>query len=394
MSDADGGKGPRASKPAAPNTGADSGSGPSSRPSAGSDRVQKLLARAGLASRRAVEEWIRQKRVTINGRVAGLGDKADPSRDAVKVDGKRVNFGQLETLYLLLHKPANVVSTTSDPEGRRTVLDLVPKALQKGLVTVGRLDFQTTGLLLLTNDGDFAQRVAHPRYGCTKTYEVKVAGDPSEKALDRLRRGIVLDGKRTAPAEIERRTLPRGQGSDGTEWFTVELTEGRTRQIREMFLRIGHAVRKLRRVAIGGLRDSRLPPGHWRELSPEEVRRLLIPRRIKAPPKRPRRPRPEEGQAEARKTAAGKPGARKPSTGPGRRSAGGPGRAGSKAGKSPRGRGAGAPGRGGSGGRRGPSSAGGGRSGGSRPGGGSRSRPGGRGGGPKGRPSGGGKRRS
>jgi 23S rRNA pseudouridine2605 synthase len=234
------------------------------------DRLQKILARSGMGSRRAAEEIITEGRVTVNGRVATLGDKADPEHDAIKVDGKRLHPPR-EHHYLLLNKPRAVMSTASDPEGRPTVLELVPLGLRKAMVPVGRLDFLTEGLILLTDDGDFAQRVAHPRYGCTKTYEVKVRGTPDTKSLERLRRGIVLEGERTRPAAID----PRPVKSDtGNSWWTVELGQGRTRQIREMFKRIGHPVMKLRRVAIGPVRDPDLGLGQIRELSEKEVELL------------------------------------------------------------------------------------------------------------------------
>ncbi len=239
------------------------------------ERLQKLLARAGYASRRKVEELIAEGRVTINGKLAELGDKADPERDAVKVDGKRIQLAAVEHLYLVLNKPKGVMSTVADPEGRRTVLELVPRAMRKGLVPVGRLDFATEGLLLLTTDGEFAHHVAHPRYGCAKVYEVKVAGFPEDGALDRLRGGIVLEGKRTSPCRIEPRRTSGSKESKENSWWDVELTEGRTRQIREMFARIGHPVQKLRRVAIGSLSDPALPVGALRELTAKEVERLL-----------------------------------------------------------------------------------------------------------------------
>lgn len=248
-------------------------------PNAGSEgrgeRLQKILSRAGIASRRKAEELIREGRVTINGEVATVGDVADAERDAIKVDGKRVQPRSAHR-YLLLNKPAGVVSTRSDPEGRPTVLDLVPAGLRKGLLPVGRLDFNTEGLLLLTDDGDFAQRIAHPRYGCKKTYEVKVKGSPEPRELEKLRLGIVLEGKRTRPARVEHgRSGARGRRPPtANTWLTVELSEGRTRQIREMFFRIGHPVQRLRRVAIGPLRDPKLRLGALRELSEEEVENL------------------------------------------------------------------------------------------------------------------------
>jgi 23S rRNA pseudouridine2605 synthase len=269
------------------------------------ERIQKILARAGVASRRKAEELIEQGLVTVNGRVAGLGDKADPERDAIKVDGKRVQPASQEHRYLLLNKPKEVMSTVSDPEGRKTVMDFVPPGMRKALVPVGRLDYNTEGLLLLTDDGEFAQRIAHPRYGSTKTYEVKVKGTPPESQLDRLRNGVLIEGKRTAPAKITARNpfkplggRRRGEPESDNSWWIVEITEGRTRQIREMFFQIGHPVQKLRRVAIGPLRDPELPLGALRELSEQEVRRLL--RSARAPEEK--KPAPKKA-APARKAA-------------------------------------------------------------------------------------------
>ena len=254
------------------------------------ERLQKVLARAGIAARRKVEDLIREGRVTVNGAVAELGTRVDVARDAIKVDGKRVQAKAADHVYLLLNKPRGVMSTAADPEGRRTVLDLVPAAWRKALVPVGRLDFNTEGLLLLTNDGEFAHHVSHPRYGCTKTYEVKVAGEPEQRELDRLRAGIVLEGKRTSPARIERRKAPAAAraGSGENSWWTVVLSEGRTRQIRDMFARVGHPVQKLRRVAIGPLADRDLPVGALRELTAAEVERLR--RSTRHPKEKPARP--------------------------------------------------------------------------------------------------------
>jgi 23S rRNA pseudouridine2605 synthase len=288
------------------------------------ERLQKILARAGIASRRKAEELIREGLVTVNGRVAGLGEKADPERDAIKVDGKRVQPAHGHR-YLLLNKPKGYMSTLSDPQGRPTVIDLVPPAMRKALVPVGRLDFHTEGLLLLTDDGEFAQRIAHPRYGSTKTYEVKVKGHPGEAQLDRLRAGIQLEDRRTAPAKIAPRSpfkpagaRRRGEPESENSWWIVELTEGRTRQIREMFLRIGHPVQKLRRVAIGPLRDPHLPLGALRELSEREVERLLKSARLPEE----KRARPGKKTAGARKaTGQRKTAAKRKAAPPARRSA-------------------------------------------------------------------------
>jgi 23S rRNA pseudouridine2605 synthase len=264
------------------------------------ERLQKILARAGVASRRKAEELIREGRVTVNGRPAAIGDKANLARDSVKLDERRIQAPATHR-YLLLNKPRGVMSTVSDPAGRTTVIDLVPPAMRRALAPVGRLDFQTEGLLLLTDDGDLAQHVAHPSFGCWKTYEVKVRGRPAADQIERLRAGIVLEGRRTAPCRItalrrSSKTTPAalrraraggGQGvpgrrgrprsapeSDNASWWSVELGEGRTRQIREMFQRIGHPVQKLRRIAIGPVSDPDLPVGSLRELSEREVAAL------------------------------------------------------------------------------------------------------------------------
>lgn len=234
------------------------------------ERLQKLLARAGLASRRGAEEFLRAGRVTVNGVVAGLGDKADPEQDAIKVDGRILKLPAGHR-YLLLNKPRGCLVTRSDPQGRATIYDLLPARTARGLFPVGRLDFHSEGLLLLTDDGELAQRVAHPRHGCTKLYRVRVRGRPDRAALDRLRRGIVIDRKRTAPARIR---LLRGPAGEPNAWLEVELGEGRSRQIREMFFRIGHPVKRLKRIAIGSLSDPQLPPGGVREVTPREVARL------------------------------------------------------------------------------------------------------------------------
>ena len=237
------------------------------------DRLQKILSRAGIASRRKAEELIEAGRVTVNGKVATLGDKADAENDHVKVDGKLVP-PPVPDRYFVVNKPDGYVSTRRDPEGRPTVMDLIPPKFHKALVPVGRLDYHSEGLLLLTTDGDWAQKVAHPRYGCRKTYEVKVKGVPDAGSIRKLRGGgMKIAGSTIRPAEVEMiRTTKRGD--EGNSWWTIEIGEGKTRQVREMFFRIGHPVQKLRRVAIGPLTDAHLPRGAARELSPEEVEAL------------------------------------------------------------------------------------------------------------------------
>jgi len=236
-------------------------------------RIQKILSEAGLASRREAEEWIREARVRVNGKVAELGARADPERDAIRVDGRRVRVRSGSKTYLLLNKPKGYVTTLSDPAGRHTVIDLLPENLRRGVRPVGRLDVQTEGLLLLTDDGDLAARVTHPRSACGKEYRVKVSGVPPEPALERLRRGIFLDGVRTRPCRIDRGVTTAARG-EGNAWLTVVLHEGRTRQIRRMFESIGHPVSKLKRTAIGPIRDERLPAGACRKLTPNEVEAL------------------------------------------------------------------------------------------------------------------------
>ncbi|PYQ29894.1 MAG: hypothetical protein DMF56_09210 [Acidobacteria bacterium] len=241
------------------------------------DRLQKIIAHAGFASRREAEAMIREGRVTVNGRVVtALGTKADADRDHIKVDGKLITRAETHR-YILLYKPREVTSTVNDPEGRKTVVDLV-KGVRERIYPVGRLDYQSEGLLLLTNDGDLAFKVSHPKHGSVKTYHVKVRGIPDERIVGKLERGITIDGKRTVPCEIQRmKTTGRstGRGEDeGNSWYEVRLREGRNQQIRKMFKAVGHPVSKLRRVAIGPISDPKLTPGSWRELTKHEVKML------------------------------------------------------------------------------------------------------------------------
>ncbi|MDP9191932.1 MAG: pseudouridine synthase [Acidobacteriota bacterium] len=254
------------------------------------ERLQKIIAHAGFASRREAETMIREGRVTVNGRVVTeLGSKADAAHDHVKVDGKLITHAE-EHRYILLYKPREVMTTVEDPQGRKTVIQLV-KGVRERIYPVGRLDFHSEGLILLTNDGDLAFKVSHPQHGSVKTYHVKVRGVPEERLVDKLQRGITIDNKRTLPCEIARmKTTGRstGRGEDeGNSWFEVRLREGRTQQIRKMFQAIGHPVSKLRRVAIGPLSDPKLTPGDWRELTPREVKMLATMQEpAKAKPRR------------------------------------------------------------------------------------------------------------
>jgi pseudouridine synthase len=240
------------------------------------ERLQKIIATAGIASRRHAEQLITAGEVTVNGKViTELGTKADPEVDHIKVRGKLINpvLQRVEKTYVLLNKPRGYLSSVSDPEGRPTVVELLPPSLGR-LYPVGRLDFNTEGLLLLTNDGDFTNFITSARNKVEKVYEAKVKGIPDEKSIERLRRGVTLeDGVRTAPAKI------RGTGeTENNSWFEIVLHEGKNQQIRRMFDVIGHSVIKLRRSRIGRLRDDDLKPGSWRRLSDTEIRMLLSKR--------------------------------------------------------------------------------------------------------------------
>jgi len=235
------------------------------------ERIQKILSRAGIASRRASEKLMVDGRVTVNGTtVTELGAKADPARDDIRVDGRRIKVEQ-RRVYLLVNKPRGYVTTRSDPQRRPTVMDLIGGA-GAYIYPVGRIDFESEGLLLMTNDGDLAARLTHPRHGVPRVYEARVLGVPDAHDLSRLSRGIAIDGRRTAPATA--RLIE--QKRDGSR-STLELTlrEGRNRQVRKMCDAIGHPVDSLKRVAIGPIRDRALKPGQWRDLTDAEVRTLM-----------------------------------------------------------------------------------------------------------------------
>lgn len=239
-------------------------------------RLQKLLSQAGIASRRSAEKLIAEGRVTVNGRtIREMGVKADPAVDDIRVDGRRLR--QPERLrYILLNKPAGFVTTRSDPARRPTVMDLLA-GVREYVYPVGRLDYDTEGLLLLTNDGDLAARLTHPRHEVERTYEATVAGTPDQEAVERLRRGIPLDGRRTMPAEVA--LVGHGKAPrKGTPYgfLVITIREGRNRQVRRMCEAVGHPVQKLRRVRIGPISDRRLRPGEWRELTLVEVKKLKV----------------------------------------------------------------------------------------------------------------------
>jgi 23S rRNA pseudouridine2605 synthase len=245
------------------------------------ERLQKLIAAAGIASRRHAEQLITGGAVTVNGLiVTELGTKADPESDHIKVRGKLINpsLARREKVYVLLNKPKGYLSSVTDPDGRPTVLELLPASLGR-VYPVGRLDFNTEGLLLLTNDGDFTNFITSARNKVEKVYEGKVKGIPEEKAIERLRRGVTLeDGTRTAPAKIRK----VGE-TENNSWFEILLHEGKNQQIRRMFDLIGHSVIKLRRSRIGSLRDDDLKPKHWRRLAPDEVKLLMQKRPSRKP---------------------------------------------------------------------------------------------------------------
>jgi 23S rRNA pseudouridine2605 synthase len=234
------------------------------------ERLQKILSRAGIASRRASEQLMLEGRVTVNGTtMRELGTKADPLHDDIRVDGRRVKPPERQR-YLLLNKPRGYVTTRSDPQRRPTVIDLL-HGVHEYVYPVGRLDFDSEGLLLLTNDGDLAARLTHPRHGIRRVYEARVLGVPDAHDLDRLSRGLVIDGRRTEPAHVK--LLPSGRDIKEAA-ISIAIREGRNRQVRKMCEAIGHPVVHLRRVAIGPISDPKLRVGAWRELTDRELKEL------------------------------------------------------------------------------------------------------------------------
>jgi 23S rRNA pseudouridine2605 synthase len=230
------------------------------------ERLQKVLARAGVGSRRACDDLVRAGRVTVNGRTASLGTRVDPERDAVAVDGVPIRLGA-DLVYLALHKPAGVLTSVRDARGRPTVAGLVPS--EPRLFPVGRLDMDTTGLLLLTNDGEFANHVAHPRYGVAKTYMAEVRGEVTRGVARRLKEGVSLpDG----PARVE--TVRVRASSKRRALVELVVREGRNRLVRRMLEAIGLDVVSLVRTAIGPVRLGRLKPGDWRKLTRAEIQAL------------------------------------------------------------------------------------------------------------------------
>jgi 23S rRNA pseudouridine2605 synthase len=231
------------------------------------ERLQKVLARAGFGSRRAAEELIAAGRVAVDGEVAHLGRRVDTTRDRITVDGIPVSV-RADLVYYLLNKPARVVTTARDPEGRPTVIDLVP--LEPRVFPVGRLDYETEGLLVLTNDGELAQLLSHPAHAVEKAYLAEVDGVPSRATIRRLRDGVDLEDGRTAPARVR-----LVQTHDDGAAVELVIHEGRNRQVRRMCETVGHPVRRLVRTRIGPVTDRRLAPGAWRPLRLKEVRALF-----------------------------------------------------------------------------------------------------------------------
>src|SRR5512143_733332 len=230
------------------------------------ERLQKILARAGFASRRGAEQLMLEGRVTVNGDIAREpGTKADLATDDVRVDGVRVRAPKAP-VYLVLNKPRGVVTTRQDPEGRPTVMELVPQV--PGLFPVGRLDVTTEGLILLTNDGAFAERVSHPRYEVPRVYHAKVHGVPDERALGLLRRGVRVEGQTMSVDRV------RVIEAETNAWLELTLHEGKHHEVRRMLEAVGHPVSKLRRVAVGPVTTRGLEPGQFRTLTPEEIEGL------------------------------------------------------------------------------------------------------------------------
>ena len=237
-------------------------------------RLQKILSAAGIASRRAAETLIVEGRVTVNGAtVTELGSKADPDRDDIRVDGRRVK-APARRRYILLNKPRGYITSRSDPQQRPTVIDLLTTGgVREYVYPVGRLDYDSEGLLILTSDGELAAHLTHPRHGIGREYHVHVRGVPDERALERLRHGIPLDGQRTAPATVNvLREIDKRAGAEAI--VSIVIHEGRNRQVRRMFEAVGHPVGRLKRVRIGPIKDDHIRPGEFRDLTQQEVEAL------------------------------------------------------------------------------------------------------------------------
>lgn len=268
------------------------------------ERLQKIIARSGLCSRRDADRMIAEGRVTVDGREAKPGEKADPAFAHIKVDGKTIKRAE-PLRYLLLYKPRQVMTTCDDPEERKTVLDIVRPVVRERVYPVGRLDYHSEGLLILTNDGELAARVAHPRHGVVREYMVKIRGDLEADEYRKLMAGTSIDGCHVKPRLAKRAS--RGRGGK-TTWWRVEVTEGRTHEVRELFFRAGHHVQRLRRTAVGPLRDDSLKPGEFRTITESEIKAL---RRVTSA-KPGRAPTPTRQRGGRRPDGSRKPGGRNP----------------------------------------------------------------------------------
>jgi 23S rRNA pseudouridine2605 synthase len=250
------------------------------------ERLQKILSAAGIASRRTAETLIEQGRVSVNGQtITTLGSKADPETDDIRVDGRHVKPARRRR-YILLYKPRGYITTRSDPQHRPTVVDLLAKGgVREYVYPVGRLDYDSEGLLLLTSDGDLAAHLTHPRHEVEREYEVRVRGVPDDHELDRLSKGISLGGRRTAPARVTlRKVLDSESGAQALLSFVIH--EGRNRQVRDMCDAVGHPVVRLRRVRIGPITDDHIRPGEFRDLTSAEVALLQrVAQATTAPPR-------------------------------------------------------------------------------------------------------------
>lgn len=238
------------------------------------ERLQKILSAAGIASRRAAEAYITDGRVSVNGHpVTELGTKADPEVDDIRVDGRRIKPAA-RRLYILMYKPRGYITSRSDPQKRPTVIDLLAKGGVRDYVyPVGRLDYDSEGLLLLTSDGDLAARLTHPSHEVEREYHARIRGVPDRHSLERLSKGIMIDGRKTAPADVK--LLKILDAPDGAQaMLSIVLHEGRNRQVRRMCEAIGHPVVRLRRVRFGPIADERIRPGEFRELDAKEVSAL------------------------------------------------------------------------------------------------------------------------
>jgi pseudouridine synthase len=266
------------------------------------ERIQKIIARSGLCSRRDADQMIADGRVTVDGRVATPGEKADLRTARIKVDGRAVKAPEL-LRYFLLYKPRAVMTTCDDPEKRKTVLDFVRPVVRERVYPVGRLDYHSEGLLILTNDGELAARIAHPRFGVVREYLVKIRGDLTTSEYHKLMAGTSVEGRHVKPQLAQRSSKVRGGKAT---WWRVEVSEGRSHEVRELFLCAGHHAQRLRRTAIGPLRDDTLKPGDFRTLTAKELA-LLRSASSKSKRSQTRRParQKDQGPAKRNSTARG-----------------------------------------------------------------------------------------